>query len=80
MIGGGFSGCERIYKLLVHDPTQWRLIPTFAEFAHVRRVFDLTLIKLVRTWNRPGMSGDSTPWEGWSHVSEFVEEVPARAA
>jgi len=30
--------------------------------------------------NRPGESGDSTSWEGWSHVSEFVEEVPARAA
>ena len=30
--------------------------------------------------NRPGMSGDSVPWEGWSHVSEFVEEVSARAA
>ena len=30
--------------------------------------------------NRPGMSGDSTSWEGWSHVSEFVEEVSAGAA
>ena len=27
--------------------------------------------------NRPGMSGDSDPWEGWSHVREYVEEVPA---
>jgi len=27
--------------------------------------------------NRPGMSGDSKPWEGWSHVWEHVEEVPA---
>ena len=25
--------------------------------------------------NRPGMSGDSKPWEGWSHVRENVEEV-----
>src|SRR5271156_3712555 len=25
--------------------------------------------------NRPGMSGDSTCWEGWSHVRWFVEEV-----
>jgi hypothetical protein len=30
--------------------------------------------------NRPGMSGDSVPWEGWSHVREYVEEVPGRAA
>jgi hypothetical protein len=30
--------------------------------------------------NRPGMSGDSISWEGWSHVRWFVEEVPAGAA
>ena len=30
--------------------------------------------------NRPGKSGDSGPWEGWSHVRRYVEEVPARAA
>jgi hypothetical protein len=30
--------------------------------------------------NRPGMSGDSTCWEGWSHVGWFVEEVSAGAA
>jgi hypothetical protein len=30
--------------------------------------------------NRPGMSGDSSCWEGWSHVRWFVEEVPAGAA
>jgi hypothetical protein len=30
--------------------------------------------------NRPGESGDSTSWEGWSHVRWFVEEVPAGAA
>jgi hypothetical protein len=30
--------------------------------------------------NRPGESGDSVPWEGWSHVREYVEEVPGRAA
>jgi len=30
--------------------------------------------------NRPGMSGDSTPWEGWSHVRWFVEEVSVGAA
>ncbi len=25
--------------------------------------------------NRPGVSGDSEPWEGWSHVRKNVEEV-----
>ncbi len=30
--------------------------------------------------NRPGESGDFSPWEGWSHVREYVEEVPGRAA
>jgi len=27
--------------------------------------------------NRPGVSGDSDPWEGWSHVREQVTEVSA---
>jgi hypothetical protein len=40
------------------------------------RLDALDIIKL----NRPGMSGDSTSWEGWSHVRWFVEEVPAGAA
>lgn len=30
--------------------------------------------------NPPGESGDSVPWEGWSHVREYVEEVPGRVA
>ena len=30
--------------------------------------------------NRPGVSGGSVPWEGWSHVREYIEEVPGRAA
>jgi hypothetical protein len=30
--------------------------------------------------NRPGESGGSTSWEGWSHVRWFVEEVSAGAA
>ena len=35
--------------------------------------------KLIRL-NRPGMSGDSICWEGWSHAREYVEEVSAGAA
>ena len=30
--------------------------------------------------NRTGMSGDSSPWEGWGHVREYVTEVPAGVA
>ena len=30
--------------------------------------------------NPPGESGDFSPWEGWSHVREYVEEVPGRVA
>lgn len=30
--------------------------------------------------NRPGVSGGSVPWEGWSHVREYIEEVSGRAA
>ncbi|APT09586.1 hypothetical protein BST44_29285 [Mycobacterium scrofulaceum] len=36
--------------------------------------------ELACAFNRPGMSGDSISWKGWSHVRWFVEEVPARAA
>ena len=29
--------------------------------------------------NRPGVSGDFEPWEGWSHARRFNEAVPAGA-
>jgi hypothetical protein len=32
------------------------------------------------TMNRPGMSGDSICWKGWSHGREFLEEVSAGVA
>jgi hypothetical protein len=35
---------------------------------------------VVDTLNRPGKSGDSVPWEGWSHVREYGEEIPGRVA
>ncbi len=34
----------------------------------------------IDAMNRPGVSGDSVPWEGWSHVSKYVQEVSAGAA
>jgi sirohydrochlorin ferrochelatase len=27
--------------------------------------------------NRPGVSGDSEPWEGWSHARRYAQAVPA---
>jgi integrase len=30
--------------------------------------------------NHPGVSGDSTSWEGWSHGRKHKQEVPARAS
>lgn len=50
---------------------------------------DPWILEATATWaedemydnvNRPGKSGDSKPWEGWSHVREYVEEVPGRVA
>jgi hypothetical protein len=48
------------------------------------RIKGRTTIRLKTTQdlalNRPGKSGDSIRWEGWSHVREYVEEVSGRAA
>ncbi|MGO9929207.1 MAG: hypothetical protein ACLPLP_24670, partial [Mycobacterium sp.] len=43
-------------------------------FIAVRRLDGTTSV------NRPGISGDSIVWKGWSHVRWFIEEVPAGAA
>jgi hypothetical protein len=32
-----------------------------------------------RALNRPGKSGDSEPWEGWSHARRYAQAVPACA-
>jgi hypothetical protein len=37
-------------------------------------------LSLLNGINRPGMSGDSISWKGWSHVRWFFEKVPAGAA
>jgi hypothetical protein len=34
-------------------------------------------LRTIAKVNRPGLSGDSDRWEGWSHVRDDVEEVPA---
>ncbi|MCW2573182.1 MAG: hypothetical protein JWO88_3240 [Frankiales bacterium] len=45
------------------------------------RPSDPTPVRILKSeLNRPGMSGDSIPWKGWGHVSEYVEEVSGRAA
>lgn len=31
----------------------------------------------VISLNRPGMSGDFEPWEGWSHARRHAQAVPA---
>ncbi len=46
----------------------------------LRTLFTRTDIAPPVPMNRPGMSGDSISWKGWSHVRWFIEEVPARAA
>ena len=38
------------------------------EVAHIKRILDL---------NRPGVSGDSKPWEGWSHARRYAQAVSA---
>jgi Domain of unknown function (DUF222) len=52
------------------------LIKTFWGW-HDQQLPDATLIWAL---NRPGKSGDSTSWEGWSHARKYVEEVSAGAA
>ena len=44
------------------------------------RYLSLAERTMIADLNRPGESGDSVAWEGWSHVSEFVEEISAGAA
>ncbi len=46
----------------------------------VARTYGVSQGWISRLMNRPGESGDSVPWEGWSHVREYVEEVPGRVA
>jgi hypothetical protein len=52
------------------------------KFREVTRSIDNPTTKLLAEglMNRPSVSGDSVAWEGWSHVSEFVEEVSAGVA
>ena len=55
--------------------------PTAADHAENRELKKrLRLLEQENEVNPPGESGDSSAWEGWSHVREYVEEVPGRAA
>jgi Transposase len=53
-------------------------LPLELATAILPRAFTLLMTRMGL--NRPGMSGDSISWEGWSHVRWFIEEVPAGAA
>ncbi len=70
--GGGIAALAAVWdgrsRGGVGLSSQRRESPTLVPMHHV------TPIELV---SRPGMSGDSKPWEGWSHAREHVEEVPA---
>lgn len=35
------------------------------------------LSRSAKELNRPGMSGDSDRWEGWSHARRYAQAVPA---
>lgn len=65
------------------DTLQFMQLPT-VKSGRARARFFANGVKYVPnatlTMNRPGESGDSVAWEGWSHVREYVEEVPGRAA
>ena len=52
-----------------HNNTRRRALDTLARLNEGR----------IPITESPRPSGDSVPWEGWSHVREYVEEVPGRA-
>ena len=84
LIGGGSAMIEartgrdgaRVYRARVYHRGRYVAARTFAR----KRDAQEWERRQVDGLNRPGMSGDSTSWEGWSHVRWFVEEVPAGAA
>lgn len=54
--------------------------PKYGPKAVAALVLCWSVVGMPAGMNRPGESGDSTSWEGWSHAREHVEEVPAGAA
>ena len=66
------------------DTLRTQIASSFATLGKLPQVgaggFHCPAVLVLKGVNRPGMSGDSISWEGWSHVRWFVEEVPAGAA
>lgn len=67
------AGADTIASRLATDPSLTNVPAISTIWRILKRRGFITL-------NRPGMSGDSTSWEGWSHAWKHVEEVPAGAA
>lgn len=67
----GWDGPQRFVRV---DRSEIHLLPHDSTRPLLRYEFS------QKALNRPGKSGDSVPWEGWSHVREYVEEVPGRVA
>jgi len=61
------------------DPSNWGAVADYNAEASYYNAWAAQLEGQLGL-NRPGMSGDSTSWKGWSHVRWFIEEVPAGAA
>ncbi|MGO9735525.1 P27 family phage terminase small subunit [Mycobacterium sp.] len=78
LIGSSYA-VQGSVKNTVVNPL-WRIMRDCAEMmARIGARFGLTPSDRAGM-NRPGMSGDSTSWKGWSHVRWFIEKVPAGAA
>ena len=82
-------GVRRALICVMHAYTALQDVAPF-EIAILSHVFEhlsepRTLMEQIKPMlapgglNRPGMSGDSTSWEGWSHA-RFVEGLPAGVA
>ncbi|MGB3258340.1 MAG: hypothetical protein WBA72_10190, partial [Ornithinimicrobium sp.] len=53
----------------------WRTLSDLYDVLPLNRA-ELLLLQ-VDAVNRPGMSGDFEPWEGWSHARRYQQAVPA---
>ena len=73
---------RRRYALKVHQNRGQRMRACFRPLRFREETVDLlTIPRPAPSYNyclnRPGKSGDSGPWEGWSHVRETSRRYPA---